>query len=107
MTSRGEEKAEALNAFLTSGFKQKPSSPLHIQSWKTGSKRKCPHCRRKVLMSCCAAQTCTSPYAILYHKAMEGAHRAPLSIIYQQSWLTGDLLGDWRLANVIPIYEKA
>ncbi|KAK4808571.1 hypothetical protein QYF61_009874 [Mycteria americana] len=30
----------------------------------------------------------------------------PLSIIYQQSWLTGEAPDDWRLANVTPIYKK-
>ncbi|KAK4831740.1 hypothetical protein QYF61_018870 [Mycteria americana] len=30
----------------------------------------------------------------------------PLSIIYQQSWLTGEVPADWRLANVTPIYKK-
>ncbi|KAK1213491.1 PARP8 ribosyltransferase, partial [Pygoscelis papua] len=30
----------------------------------------------------------------------------PLSIIYQQSWLTGEVPDDWRLANVTPIYKK-
>ncbi|KFQ83996.1 hypothetical protein N337_13594, partial [Phoenicopterus ruber ruber] len=30
----------------------------------------------------------------------------PLSIIYQQSWLTGEVPVDWRLANVSPIYKK-
>ncbi|KAK4821423.1 hypothetical protein QYF61_019701 [Mycteria americana] len=30
----------------------------------------------------------------------------PLSIIYQQSWLTGEIPADWRLANVTPIYEQ-
>ncbi|KFO87946.1 hypothetical protein N320_11353, partial [Buceros rhinoceros silvestris] len=30
----------------------------------------------------------------------------PLSIIYQQSWLTGEVSADWRLANVTPIYKK-
>ncbi|XP_009634122.1 transcription factor Sox-3 [Egretta garzetta] len=29
-----------------------------------------------------------------------------LSIIYQQSWLSGKVLVDWRLANVTPIYKK-
>ena len=31
----------------------------------------------------------------------------PLSVIYQQSWLTGEVPADWRLANVMPIYKKA
>ncbi|PKU45067.1 rna-directed dna polymerase from mobile element hypothetical protein [Limosa lapponica baueri] len=30
----------------------------------------------------------------------------PFSIIYQQSWLTGEVLVDYRLANVMPIYNK-
>ncbi|KAK4809567.1 hypothetical protein QYF61_016999 [Mycteria americana] len=30
----------------------------------------------------------------------------PLPIIYQQSWLTGEVPVDWRLANVTPIYKK-
>ncbi|GAB0182992.1 mitochondrial enolase superfamily member 1 [Grus japonensis] len=29
-----------------------------------------------------------------------------LSIMYQQSWLTGEVLVDWKLANVMPIYRK-
>ncbi|TRZ08455.1 hypothetical protein HGM15179_018648 [Zosterops borbonicus] len=30
----------------------------------------------------------------------------PLSIIYQQSWLTGEVPDDWKLANVTPIHKK-
>lgn len=30
----------------------------------------------------------------------------PLSINYQQSWLTGEVLSDWKLASVTPIYKK-
>ncbi|KAK4825812.1 hypothetical protein QYF61_002417 [Mycteria americana] len=30
----------------------------------------------------------------------------PLSILYQQSWLTGEVPVDWKLANVMPIYKK-
>jgi len=29
-----------------------------------------------------------------------------LSIIYQQSWLTGEVSIDWKLANVTPIYKQ-
>jgi len=31
----------------------------------------------------------------------------PLSIICQQSWLTGQVPDDWKLANVMPIYKKS
>ncbi|GAB0178052.1 mitochondrial enolase superfamily member 1 [Grus japonensis] len=30
----------------------------------------------------------------------------PLSTIYQQSWLNGQVPVDWRLANVTPMYEQ-
>ncbi|KFU99348.1 hypothetical protein N340_11791, partial [Tauraco erythrolophus] len=30
----------------------------------------------------------------------------PLSIIFGQSWLTGEVPLDWRLADVAPIYKK-
>jgi len=30
----------------------------------------------------------------------------PLSIIYQQSWLTEEVPGDWRMANITPINKK-
>jgi len=30
----------------------------------------------------------------------------PLSIIYQQSWLTGEVQDNWRIASVTPIYRK-
>ncbi|KFQ01578.1 hypothetical protein N329_12904, partial [Haliaeetus albicilla] len=30
----------------------------------------------------------------------------PLSIIYQQSWLTGEVPVGWKLENVTPIYKK-
>jgi len=30
----------------------------------------------------------------------------PLSIIYKQSWLTGEVPDDWRITSVTPIYKK-
>jgi len=30
----------------------------------------------------------------------------PLSIIYQQSWLRGEVPHDWRTASVTPIYKE-
>jgi len=29
-----------------------------------------------------------------------------LSVIFQQSWLTGEVPYEWRIANVTPIYKK-
>jgi len=30
----------------------------------------------------------------------------PLPIIYQQSWLTGEVPDDWRTTSVTPVYQK-
>ena len=30
----------------------------------------------------------------------------PLSIILRQSWLTGDVPVDWRLADVMPVFQN-
>ncbi|KAK4825704.1 hypothetical protein QYF61_001527 [Mycteria americana] len=39
-------------------------------------------------------------------KELAGVLTKPLSIIYQQSWLTGEIPVGWGLANVTPIYKK-
>ncbi|GAB0204867.1 mitochondrial enolase superfamily member 1 [Grus japonensis] len=39
-------------------------------------------------------------------RELEEVLTKPLSIIYQQSWLTGEVPVDWRLASVTPIYKK-
>ncbi|GAB0175765.1 mitochondrial enolase superfamily member 1 [Grus japonensis] len=39
-------------------------------------------------------------------RELVGVFTKPLSVIYQQSWLTGEVPVDWRLANVIPIRKK-
>jgi len=31
----------------------------------------------------------------------------PLFIIYQQSWLTGEVPDDWRITSVTPIYKES
>ena len=39
-------------------------------------------------------------------KELAGVLAKPLSIIYQQSWLAGEVPTDWKLASVTPIYKK-
>ena len=40
-------------------------------------------------------------------RELAGVVAKSLSIILQQSWLTGDVPEDWRLANVTPIFKRA
>lgn len=30
----------------------------------------------------------------------------PVAIIFTNSWMTGEVLEDWRRANVVPIFKK-
>ena len=30
----------------------------------------------------------------------------PLSIIFERSWITGEVPEDWRIANVTPVFKK-
>ena len=50
----------------------------------------------------------TCPYGIHRRVVKEIADvtAAPISIIYQISWESGDVLADWKLASVIPTYKK-
>ncbi|KFP28390.1 hypothetical protein N325_12578, partial [Colius striatus] len=39
-------------------------------------------------------------------RELAGVLTKPLSIIYQQSWLTGEVPSDWKSTNVTPIYKQ-
>ncbi|KGL87982.1 hypothetical protein N301_00239, partial [Charadrius vociferus] len=39
-------------------------------------------------------------------RELAGVLTRPLCIIYEQSWLSGEVPADWRLANVTLIYKK-
>ncbi|KFP74986.1 hypothetical protein N311_05057, partial [Apaloderma vittatum] len=39
-------------------------------------------------------------------RELAGVLTRPLSFIYQQSWLTGEIPADWKTANTTPIYKK-
>ncbi|GAB0181980.1 mitochondrial enolase superfamily member 1 [Grus japonensis] len=109
------EKAEVFNAFFASVFNSQTSCPQGIQppelEDRDGEQNKPPMVQEEAVNDLlCHLDT---------HKSMglDGTHMKvlmdlveklakPLSIIYQQSWLTGEVPDDWRFASVMPIYKK-
>ena len=39
-------------------------------------------------------------------KEMPDVVAEPLSIIFEKSWLSGEMPGDWKKGNIIPIFKK-
>ncbi|KAK4818467.1 hypothetical protein QYF61_014169 [Mycteria americana] len=111
-----EDKDHYYNAFFASVFNSQTSYPQGIQppelEDRDGEQNKPPLIQEEAasdLLRHLDTHKSMGPDGIhprvLRQLAEELAK--PLSIIYQQSWLTGEVPDDWRLANVTPIHKKS
>ena len=115
VTVEDKERAGVLSAFFTSVFKSQTSyswdtqSPdVEISAWEQNKPLTIQvETVRDLLLQldCHRSMVLDGMHPRVLREHVE-VIAEPLSIIYQHSWSTGEILEDWNLAIVIPIYNK-
>jgi len=115
IVNKAEEKAEVLNAFFASVFNSQTGcsqgSQPPVLEGREGVWNKPPIIQEEAVHDLlCHLDTYKSMEPDGIHpsvlKQLVEELAKPLSIIYQHSWLPGEVPGDWRNASVTPLYKK-
>ncbi|PKU41599.1 rna-directed dna polymerase from mobile element jockey-like [Limosa lapponica baueri] len=110
--TKDEEKAEVLNIFFASVFSSRvdcsPSTQTPELVDRGGEQNVIQREVVKDLLHHLDIHKPMGPDGIQPRVLRELAEMLskPLSIIYQQSWQTGEVPVDWRIANAMPIHKK-